>query len=104
MKPNFAEANEVTTRHLAEATIEQDYMLSNDVIEGLVDFMANSPKYAGLVVQLENALPMLRVEPEYLATSMAVIARDHGTVERYLAEALGVDADMQSAIRDQLLD
>ena len=47
---------------------------------------------------------MLRVEPEYLATSMAVIARDHGTVERYLAEAVGVDADMQAAIRDLLLD
>jgi protein-tyrosine phosphatase len=87
-----------------EATIEADYMLSNEAIEGLIDFMANSPKYAGLVRQLENALPMLRVEPEYLATSMAVIARDHGTVERYLAEVLGVDAKMQAAIRDQLLD
>lgn len=85
------------------ATIEADYMLSNEAIDGLIDFMANSPKYAGLVRQLEQALPMLRVEPEYLATSMAVIARDHGTVERYLAEALDIDADMQAAIRDQLL-
>lgn len=103
-RTGLASALLLTLLGVDEATIEQDYMLSNDVIEGLVDFMANSPKYRHLVQRLEKALPMLRVEPEYLATSMAVIARDHGTVERYLAEAVGVDADMQAAIRDLLLD
>ena len=87
------------------ATIEEDYLLSNTMLDGLIQFMKRSPQYAPLIEhRMDLAMPMLRVEPDYLARSFAVIEREHGTVERYLDEVLGIDADGQAAIREHLLD
>jgi protein-tyrosine phosphatase len=85
--------------------IDQDYLLSNAALAGLVEYMKSSPKYRQLATErLDLAMPILRVESEYLATSFAVIEKTHGTVARYLREALGVTADEQDAIRANLLD
>jgi protein-tyrosine phosphatase len=85
--------------------IDEDYLLSNAVLDGLIEYMKSSPKYRQMATErLDLAMPMLRVESEYLDTSFAVIERDHGTVERYLDEALGIDAEEQNAIRLNLLD
>ncbi len=87
-----------------QPTIDEDYMLSNDVLDGLIDYMRSSPKYRDMTInRLDIAMPMLRVEPDYLATSFAVIENDHGSVENYLAEALGIDRDQQAAIKAHLL-
>ncbi len=87
-----------------DEAIFEDYMLSNEAIDGLVRYMTETPKYQGLIERMDCALPMLRVEREYLAASMTTIETNHGNVERYLNEAMGIDADMQAAIRENLLD
>ncbi len=85
--------------------IEADYMLSNKVVDGLIEFMKSSPKYSDAVTnRLDRVLPMMRVEPTYLATSFEVIEREHGSVARYLDEVLGIGADAQAAIRNNLLN
>jgi protein-tyrosine phosphatase len=55
------------------AVIDEDYLLSNGVLEGLIEYMKT------------------------------VIERDHGTVEAYLDEALGINPAAQEAIRAHLL-
>jgi protein-tyrosine phosphatase len=89
---------------VAHDVIEEDYMLSNAVLDGLIDYMKSSPKYQQMATErLDLAMPMLRVESDYLATSFAVIEKEHGSVEHYLDEALGIGADAQEAIRANLL-
>lgn len=84
--------------------IDEDYMLSNAALDGLIDYMKSSPKYRQMATErLDLAMPMLRVEADYLETSFAVIEKDHGTVKRYLADALGIGVDEQEAIRENLL-
>jgi protein-tyrosine phosphatase len=55
------------------------------------------------IERLDLAMPMLRVEADYLETSFAVIEKEHGSVDRYLDEALGIGATEQDAIRENLL-
>lgn len=102
-RTGLASALLLTLLGVDDATIIDDYLLSNDVIPGLMDYMSTNPKYARMMSQPDKAMPVLRAEADYLETSMAVIARDHGTVERYLGEVLSIDAAMQQAIREQLL-
>lgn len=86
------------------ATIEQDYMLTNEAMDGLIAFMADSPKYQHLLGDsLHRIEPLLRAEPDYLATSFAVIEDQHGSVEAYLSEVIGVGAGERATIRDRLL-
>lgn len=85
-------------------TIEEDYLLSNAALDGLIEYMKASPKYRQLATErVDLAMPMLRAEADYLATSFAVIENDHGSVERYLDVALGIDGEAQKAIRANLL-
>lgn len=87
------------------ALIVEDYLLSNAVVNDLIGFMKTSPKYGNAVAnRLDQVMPMMRVEPAYLETSFQQIAQAHGSVDRYLDEALGIDAQAQQAIRDHLLD
>jgi protein-tyrosine phosphatase len=85
--------------------IEADYLLTNDVMEGLAAFLAASPKYKDFItLRREKSLPLLRAESEYLEASFAVIEKEYGSVETYLSEALGITADEQKAIRANMLD
>jgi protein-tyrosine phosphatase len=89
---------------VSRALIEEDYLLSNTVVDGLIAFMESSSKYGPAVRERRHlVLPMLRVEPEYLAKSFATIERKHGSMDRYLDEVLGIGADEQVAIRENLL-
>jgi protein-tyrosine phosphatase len=54
--------------------IEQDYMLTNDRMDGLIAFMAKEPKYSHYVTERRaDAMPLLRAETEYLASSFKAI-------------------------------
>jgi protein-tyrosine phosphatase len=84
--------------------ILDDYLLTNEVIEGLAAFMASEPKYGAFVNERrEHAMPLLRAEPEYLATAFEVIEQKHGTMNNYLNDVLGLSMVDQDAIRDNLL-
>lgn len=90
---------------VARDTIEQDYMLTNAAMDGLIAFMADSPKYRHLLddADIGRIEPLLRAEPDYLATSFAVIEDTHGSVAAYMSEVVGVGADERAAIRELLL-
>ena len=62
-------------------TIEEDYLLTNQAMDGLIAFMADSPMYRDFVhARREHAMPLLRAELDYLATSFAAIEQRHGSV------------------------
>ncbi|MFN3931966.1 MAG: tyrosine-protein phosphatase [Brevundimonas sp.] len=82
-----------------------DYLLTN----AAVDLAGRAPGIArqletmtGRPVAHDAVVAFLGVEPVYLDTAMAEIAARHGSVDGYLAQALGVDAALRDRIGERL--
>lgn len=65
-----------------EQTIMKDYLLSNKYLE---------PKYGAITTMYPHLKPMMTVDASYLGAGLAAIKEQHGTVENYLRNVLGVD-------------
>jgi protein-tyrosine phosphatase len=48
--------------------------------------------------------PVLGVEAEYLRAALEEARLRYGTIERYFADGLGLDASARQRLRDALLD
>jgi protein tyrosine/serine phosphatase len=78
-----------------------DYLLTNTasrlderIASGAFEDM---PRYAGLDAATVRAL--WGVEADYLATTFAAVASQHGTIEAYAEAVLGLDASERDALR-----
>jgi protein-tyrosine phosphatase len=86
-------------------TIEHDYTLTNQAIDGLEQMMLSDPGYSGLsTLAREEYMPLLDAHPEYLRIAFEAIEAKHGSIEAYLHDALGVGAGELAAIRALLLE
>ena len=47
---------------------------------------------------------LTQAHPDYLAAALATIDAEHGSIERYLRDGLGVDASRQNRLRALLLE
>jgi len=54
-------------------------------------------------IEPEALRNLMGVLPEYIETYWAKIARDHGSVDAYIADSLGVDENRKSRLRERLL-
>jgi protein-tyrosine phosphatase len=85
--------------------IEQDYMLTNVAMDGLIAFMEKEPKYSKFITEnRDQAMPLLRAEPEYLHASFNAIDEKYGTIEDYVRAELGLTHGDIAAIQAHLLD
>ncbi len=89
-----------------EATILTDYELTNRAI----DVEARMPRIKrhmegrmGRSIDEDALRPMLGVDVEYLDAGLKEIRAQHGSLDAYLEDALGVDADVRAALRTQLV-
>jgi protein-tyrosine phosphatase len=84
-------------------TILADYLLTNDVSS------ATREKYLALVAEhlgpekVAVYEPTMVVETAYLQTAYAAADEDYGSVEGYLTDGLGLDADLLARLRSRLL-
>jgi protein-tyrosine phosphatase len=86
-------------------TIEHDYTLTNQAIDGLEQMMLADPGYASLsALARDEYMPLLDAHPEYLRLAFEAIEAKHGSVGAYLHDALGVGAVEQASIRALLLE
>ena len=98
------------THHLtgvAHDDMIADYLLTNDKarIERKMGFLgAWMLDQAGVRASPEALRAAVSVHPDYLEASFAVIAERSGSIDGYLADALGVDEAMREAIHQRLLD
>ena len=51
----------------------------------------------------EALLTAMRVEAEYLEEAFTVMRRDHGSLDGYLDQALGLTPDLRARLHDRLL-
>ncbi len=83
-----------------------DYLLTNDEarIARKMDFLGPwMQTQAGVHASPEALRAAVCVHKDYLAASFAVIEDRHGSIDGYLAQALGVDQAMRERIHDRLL-
>jgi protein-tyrosine phosphatase len=94
-------------------TVLEDYALSDQLTDfegGLV--VPNLAKRTTAIggfhgldrLSAELRAPLLRSDPQYLATAFAEIDVRHGSVDAYMSAELGVNEDAINAIRSHLLE
>ncbi len=56
------------------------------------------------VIEPEAIRNLMGVRPEYIETYFSEIIRDHGSIDTYLAETLGVDDTRKARLRERLVE
>lgn len=86
---------------VGEEDVFRDYLLTNELL-----LPALAPVFEGFAaVGGDPALlePVLGVRREYLEASLKTMRENFGSIESYFAEGLGLDARVQTRLRDRLL-
>jgi protein-tyrosine phosphatase len=101
-RTGFASAIVLLTLGVPRDTVVDDYLYSNDC---LVD------RHTELLTRMRDRLDdleplraMLEVRREYLEAGLEAILDDHGTIDEYLHDALGVTHAARARFRDELLE
>ena len=85
-----------------EPTVVEDYLLSNDYLaEGLKPVLDGFAASGG---DPEALRVVLGVKEEYLRVALDEVHEKHGTIEGYFSDGLGLDAEVQSRLRDAFLE
>lgn len=97
------------THHIAgvhEDDILADYLLTNEperLTARLPVIREVVREQTGRLASDEALMTAMRVEAEYLAEAFAAVREAHGSLDGYLGEALGLDADLRERIRARIL-
>ncbi|MEM6828498.1 MAG: tyrosine-protein phosphatase [Pseudomonadota bacterium] len=81
----FLRTNDAPTKHILE---NQSLPRMREVYDGIED---------GAIENLMN------VRPEYIATYFSEVERDHGSIDNYLAQSLGVDEARKARLRERFV-
>ncbi len=105
-RTGIAAALILTALGVPRETVLADYALSDKLVDyrkQLNEGAAKSPAYAMLArLPYEVVEPLMKSDPAYLSAALAAIEQQHGSVEAYLEQELGVTAAMHARIRDTL--
>ena len=78
------------------ATIEQDYLLTNQLL--------NATPRLGKVLSEEAQRVLLGVQSDFLEASLATIQAHYGTVDQYLDQAIGINPSKRQQLRSAYLE
>ena len=97
----------VVSARTHEDDILADFLLTNDPLR----FERRAPQFAAVVEEMTGRRPTedavitaLGVEAHYLETAFGAIHEQHGSLDAYLQDVLGVDAARRAAIVHRILD
>jgi len=96
-RTGFATAMLLTALGVPLAAIEADYQLSNDYRRDLTF-------QVGGIVAADVMAALTQAHPSYLAAALTTIDQHHGSAERYLREALGLDNATRARLKALLLE
>lgn len=109
-RTGWAMAALLTLLGVSEADVVRDYLLSNgatgDDGGGVVGPVGGEAARSGSAASESVLLPKLiaGVEEHYLAAAFDEARLRYGTIERYFAEGLGIDAQAQQQLREALTE
>lgn len=97
------------TQHLAGVhrdDIVADYLMTNDetrIARRMETFREWLHGLTGMTVTDEALRAALSVDPAYLETAFARISDEHGSLDRYLEDVLGVDRPLREQVEARIL-
>ena len=103
-RTGFAAALVLLVLGVPREVVMRDYMLTGRFFRPDREMERLQAKYGMEHVETDAVRPMLEVHEDYLARALASIDEGYGSIERYLAEALGVGAQEQEELRRRYLD
>jgi protein-tyrosine phosphatase len=103
-RTGFAAALVLLALGVPRETVFADYLLSNHYLESWRRSLLRWVPIASLFrAEPADLAPILEARPEYLEAALEAIDERHGSFERYLSEALGLDAALRAALEANLL-
>jgi len=90
---------------LPQETILADYLLTNRYLEQFkVEMLDKLKVFFILGVSKQKFMPLLDARSEYLLAAFDQIHREHGTIEAYFRDALGIRAEERTQLQETLLE
>lgn len=103
-RTGFASALVLLALGVPEATVFEDYLLTNYYQRDFLAFVLRwTPLYSFFRTDPEDLRPLLEARPEYLQRSLDTIAARYGTLDAYLSEGLGITPEERRALETNLL-
>ena len=100
-RTGWAAASFLSLMGVSRDDVFRDYLLTNErLVPALAPVFEKFADAGGDPALLTN---VLGVREEYLVAAFDEVAAVHGTLESYFADALGIDAAAQTALRDRFL-
>jgi protein-tyrosine phosphatase len=105
-RTGIAAALVLTLLGVPRETVVADYALSDDVVDYKAQMRgsaAKNPSYAFLTqLPWEVVEPLLASDPAYIEAALEAIAAEHGSVNAFITNELGVTPSMKQAIVENL--
>jgi protein-tyrosine phosphatase len=93
-RTGFASAVVLLALGVSEQTVFEDYLRTNYYQQDFFRFILRwVPLYSFFRTDPEDMLPLIEARREYLQVALDEMVARYGSVDAYLEQALGVDAD-----------
>ena len=103
-RTGFAAAMVLLALGVPRELVMRDYMLTGRFFNPDREMDRLKHKYGMQQIDAEAVLPMLEVHEDYLSRALDTIDENYGTVENYLAQALGVGEAELAELRRRYLE
>jgi protein-tyrosine phosphatase len=104
-RTGFASAIVLLALGVPEETIFEDYLSTNYYQQNFLRFVLRwVPLYSFFRTDPEDLLPLLEARREYLQTSLDEMVTRYGSIDAYLEQALGLDAELRVKLEHHLLE
>jgi protein-tyrosine phosphatase len=104
-RTGFASALVLLALGVSEETVFEDYLSTNYYQQDFFRFVLRwIPLYSFFRTDPQDMLPLIEARREYLQVALDEMAARYGSVDAYLEQALGVDAEMRAKLEHHFLE
>jgi len=104
-RTGFASAIVLLALGVPEDTVFEDYLSTNYYQQNFFRFVLRwVPLYSFFRTDPNDLLPLLEARPEYLQAALDEMVARYGSVDAYLDQALGLDAEMRAKLEFLFLE
>ena len=101
-RTGWATAVLLTLLGVSEDDVYREYLLTNEQLLPALEPLFQ--RFAAQGAPRELLVPVLGVDRSYLDTGFQAVRDEYGTMERYVADGLGITESEQQQLRDRLLE
>ncbi len=104
-RTGFASALLLLVLGISEETVFEDYLLTNYYQQNSFRFVLRwVPLYSFFRTDPKDLLPLLEARREYLQVALDEMVSSYGSIDAYLEQALGLDAEMRAKLEHHFLE